>query len=80
MKRIKIIFSVIAIVAIISVTLAFNAGNKGTGNRYCDHSPNVQAPSVADYNQDSNGDLNLYCTTVSGGTTASTTIKVFRVE
>ena len=78
MKRVKLMFSAIAVVAIVGTTVAFTT--KGTGNRYCSTSPNVTAPTSADFNADPTGNLDRYCTTVSGGTTASSTIKVFQIQ
>ena len=79
MKRVKLMFSAIAVLAIVGSTVAFKSV-KGTGNRYCSTSPNVTAPTVADFQFNPSGDLDRFCTSVSGGTTGQTTIKVFQIQ
>lgn len=81
MKRVKIMFSTIAIVAIVSGSVAFKAA-KDLGNRYCSTSANVTAPNQANFNENTGGNLDRFCTTIpgsSGGVTGTSTIKVFEV-
>jgi hypothetical protein len=79
MKRVKVMFTAMAVLAIVGSTVAFKSV-KGSGNRYCSTSPNVTAPASADFNANPSGNLDRYCTTVSQGTTGSSTIKVVQIQ
>jgi hypothetical protein len=66
MKKIKVMFTAIAVVAIVSGALAFKAHHFGTGNRYC-KSTSGTCPTSKDYNANDQSTTLMYCSTVSGG-------------